>query len=147
MGKARASQLFTNRLQRREASKSEQTQEQPRERSRSPTHVARVALEGGTSGKYFFCPADPQGPELRAFMAKRTAKSAAALNKELDFTKADPELQERMLKARSAEWQNWMKFKAVRQLSDQEAEEFKNSGERAIPTRWVDTDKNEKMRE
>lgn len=48
--------------------------------------------------------------------------------------------------ARGKEWANWVKYGATREPSPQEVDQLLRQGYKAIPMRWVDIDKNSKLR-
>lgn len=48
--------------------------------------------------------------------------------------------------SRSKEWSNWLKYRATRFPDKNEVEKLLKTGYKATPMRWVDIDKNEKLR-
>ena len=77
-----------------------------------------------------------------AFMAKRKGPDV----NELNFNRVDDGIRERLCVSRSKEWGNWMQYKAIRFPTDEEVQDLLAIGTQAIPMKWVDLDKNEKLR-
>ena len=102
-----------------------------RERSRSPPESRRKEANMALSQE-FIC-----------FMAKRKGKPD---NNEIVYAKATEEMQKKLRESRAKEWSNWMKYQAVSFPEGQEIQSLKEQGYKAIPMRWVDVDKNEKLR-
>eukprot|EP00435_Cladocopium_sp_Y103_P032430 s1165_g8.t1 len=114
----------------REPSAAELTMSRTRSRS-PPSEKARDAALVALS-REFVC-----------FMAKRKGK---ADNNEINYGKASEEMQQKLNQSRAKEWANWMKYKAVRFPTEDELTVLREQGEDEIPMRWVDIDKNEKLR-
>ena len=110
-------------------SAAELTLERPR--SRSPMdeskHRAHLAMS-----QEFVC-----------FLAKRKGK---ADSHEIVYARASEEMQGKLNESRAKEWGNWLKYKAVRFPEPEELEQLQASGQQVVPMRWVDVDKNEKLR-
>ena len=81
--------------------------------------------------------------EFLCFMAKRKGKPD---NNELVYSKVDEAMQKRLDQSRAKEWTNWLKYQAIRFPEEDEASRLIQSGHQAIPMRWVDFDKNAKLR-
>ena len=62
----------------------------------------------------------------------------------LVYSKCDEETQALFNISRKAEWDNYLKFNAVRVISAEEAQTFLDQGAEMVPMRWVETD-NEKL--
>lgn len=77
-----------------------------------------------------------------AFMAKRKGPDV----NELNFDRVDDHIRERLCVSRSKEWGNWMQYKAIRLPTEEEVQDLLAIGTQAIPMKWVDLDKNEKLR-
>ena len=96
---------------------------------------------------------DPENPDAKyavdrefvCFLAKRVNKKKAATGEKV-YRHETPEMQRKLRESRNKEWNSWKKYKAVRLLSDEEAQQLISQGYKPIPTRWVDLDKNEKLR-
>ena len=65
----------------------------------------------------------------------------------LIYNKLDKAIQNRLDEARRAEWENYVKFGAVKIISRREAEKLIDSGVEVLPTSWVDVDKNSGLTE
>ena len=98
-----------------------------RPRSRSPREV-QAAVARSTA--------------FMAFMAKRKGPDV----NELNFDRVDDHIRERLCVSRSKEWGNWLQYKAIRFPSEEEVQDLLAMGTQAIPMKWVDLDKNEKLR-
>ena len=81
--------------------------------------------------------------EFVCFLAKRKGKPDS---NEINYGKADAELRKRLDDSRAKEWSNWLKYKAIRFPPPEEVEQLLQGGEDVIPMRWVDVDKNAKIR-
>ena len=57
------------------------------------------------------------------------------------YNKLEKAIQNHIDEARLAEWQNYLKFEAVKVISRKEAERLISSGTEVLPTSWVDVDK------
>ena len=55
-------------------------------------------------------------------------------------------MKRKLNESRAKEWSNWLKYKAIRFPTQAEIESLLLAGESVIPMRWVDIDKNEKLR-
>lgn len=93
-------------------------------------------------------PAEERGREFVAFMAKRSNNKPAGIKTpgEMRYENEPPEMQRKLDQSRGREWTNWVKYKAMRMRSLEEVEEMIQSGIQPIPMRWVDVDKNYKLR-
>ena len=93
-------------------------------------------------------PAEERGREFVAFMAKRSNNKPAGIKTpgEMRYENEPPEMQRKLDQSRGREWTNWVKYKATRMPSLEEVEEMIQSGIQPIPMRWVDVDKNYKLR-
>ena len=76
-------------------------------------------------------------------MGKRKGK---ADSNEINYSKASDEMRQKLDESRAKECANWMKYKAVRFPTESELSTLREQGEDEIPMRWVDIDKNEKLR-
>eukprot|EP00435_Cladocopium_sp_Y103_P055379 s404_g18.t1 len=81
--------------------------------------------------------------EFVCFMVKRKNKSDTH---KINYGRASDEMKEKLNESRAKEWSNWLKYKAIRFPTQAEVEALLLSGEAVIPMRWVDVDKNEKLR-
>ena len=86
--------------------------------------------------------------EFTCFMAKRCGKKKGdpASTGELHYEKETEEMREALDQSRGKEWSNWLKYQAVRIPDEAEVERMKAEGMKAIPMKWVDVDKNAKLR-
>ena len=87
--------------------------------------------------------------EFNCFMANRSGAKSKAKSRgaqELVYRKEGVEMQRKLDEARGREWANWIKYKATRQPTEKEVDVLLRKGYRAIPMRWVDIDKNSKLR-
>ena len=93
-------------------------------------------------------PAEVRSKEFVAFMAKRSNNKPAGIKTpgELRYEMESKEMQLKLDQARGREWTNWVKYKATRVPSLEEIDELIQSGVKPIPMRWVDVDKNYKLR-
>lgn len=93
-------------------------------------------------------PAEERGREFVAFMAKRSNNKPGGIKTpgEMRYENEPPEMQRKLDQSRGREWTNWVKYKATRVPSLEEVEEMIQSGIKPIPMRWVDVDKNYKLR-
>ena len=93
-------------------------------------------------------PAEVRNKEFVAFMAKRSNNKPAGIKTpgELRYEMESKEMQLKLDQARGREWTNWVKYKATRVPSLEEIDELIQSGVKPIPMRWVDVDKNYKLR-
>ena len=116
--------------------------EEPRDRSRSP--------HGGRGE-------EPQERvvnhavrhEFNCFLAKRTSAKAKAKSRgaqEIVYRHETEEMRQKLDEARGKEWSNWLKYGATREPSAEEVDRLLRQGYKAIPMRWVDIDKNDKLR-
>ena len=64
----------------------------------------------------------------------------------LVYSKCDEETQALLNISRKSEWDNYLKFNAVRVVSAEEAQAYLDQGAEMVLMRWVETDKNEKRR-
>ena len=86
--------------------------------------------------------------EFTCFLAKRynKKKQDPEVTGELKYERETEEMQKKIDAARGKEWGNWIKYKATRTPTPEEVEDLLRSGVKAIPMRWVDIDKNAKLR-
>ena len=87
--------------------------------------------------------------EFNCFMANRSGAKSKAKSRgaqELVYRKEGVEMQRKLDEARGREWANWIKYKATRQPTEKEVDVLLRKGYKAIPMRWVDIDKNSKLR-
>ena len=87
--------------------------------------------------------------EFNCFMVNRSGAKAKAKSRgaqEIIYRKESEEMQRKLDEARGREWSNWVKYKATRQPTTKEVEMLLRKGYKAIPMRWVDIDKNSKLR-
>ena len=78
--------------------------------------------------------------EFVCFTAKRKNKSDSH---EINYGRASDEMKRKLNESRAKEWS---KYKAIRFPTQAEIESLLLAGESVIPMRWVDIDKNEKLR-
>eukprot|EP00913_Durusdinium_trenchii_P010959 g10285.t1 len=81
---------------------------------------------------------------LRGFLARRTNyKKKSAGSKEINYSKASPEMQAKLDQTRHKEWTNWTNFDACEVIPPQDADRFRKKHPRAqvVPMRWVDVNK------
>ena len=81
---------------------------------------------------------------LRGFLARRTNyKKKSAGSKEINYSKASPEMQAKLDQTRHKEWTNWTNFDACEVIPPQDADRFRKKHPRAqvAPMRWVDVNK------
>ena len=112
--------------------------EEDRDRSRSPHREGRDRVVNHVVRKEFNC-----------FMVNRSGAKAKAKSRgaqEIIYRKESEEMQRKLDEARGREWSNWVKYKATRQPTTKEVEMLLRKGYKAIPMRWVDIDKNSKLR-
>ena len=81
--------------------------------------------------------------EFLCFMAKRKGK---ADNNEIIYAREDDAMRKRLDESRAKEWNSWFKYQAIRFPSEDEVSRLLKEGHQAIPMRWVDVDKNAKLR-
>ena len=103
-----------------------------KERSRSPAEERKKKEAMLAMAQEFIC-----------FMAKRKGKPDSH---EIIYSKSSEEMQQKLRESRAKEWSNWTKYQAVRFPEKTEVDALINQGYKAIPMRWVDVDKNEKLR-
>ena len=86
--------------------------------------------------------------EFHAFMAKRAGKKKAdpEVSGELNYARESEEVQRALDETRGKEWSNWLKYRATRTPKEKEVQEILKKGGRAIPMKWVELDKNAKLR-
>ena len=118
-----------DRSRMRQRSAAELTLERPR--SRSPLDKARQRAYLALSME-FVC-----------FLAKRKGKPDS---NEIVYARASEEMQGKLRESRAKEWGNWLKYKAVRFPEQDELRQLQASGQQVVPMRWVDVDKNAKLR-
>ena len=103
-----------------------------KERSRSPAEERSKKEAMLAMSQEFIC-----------FMAKRKGKPDSH---EIIYAKSSEEMQQKLRESRAKEWSNWTKYQAVRFPEKAEVDTLIHQGYKAIPMRWVDVDKNEKLR-
>ena len=81
--------------------------------------------------------------EFLCFMAKRKSKPD---NNEIIYAREDDAMRKRLDESRAKEWSNWLKYQAIRFPSEDEVSNLLQEGYQAVPMRWVDVDKNAKLR-
>ena len=81
--------------------------------------------------------------EFLCFMAKRKSKPD---NNEIIYAREDDAMRKRLDESRAKEWSNWLKYQAIRFPSEDEVSKLLKEGYQAVPMRWVDVDKNAKLR-
>ena len=87
--------------------------------------------------------------EFNCFLVKRSSAKAKAKSRgaqELVYRHETDEMKGKLDEARGKEWANWVKYGATREPSPQEVDQLLRQGYKAIPMRWVDIDKNSKLR-
>ena len=92
----------------------------------------------------------PEGSkrEFACFMAKRynQKKQDPSVTGELKYDKETDEMRQKINEARGKEGSNWVKYRATRTPEAEEVEKLMRSGMKAIPLKWIDIDKNAKLR-
>ena len=83
-------------------------------------------------------------PASSKFQKKKNLGKAGRL---LIYNKLDKAIQSHLDEARKAEWNNYVKFDAVKILTRKEAEKLIDAGTEVLPTSWVDVDKNSGLTE
>ena len=73
---------------------------------------------------------------LKAIQSGKVAKT-------VDIRKVSPELRRLMMDARTAEWEKYKSFNAAIPIWGEQPGSLLNEGHRAIPSKWVETDKND----
>ena len=81
--------------------------------------------------------------EFLCFMAKRKGKPDS---NEIIYAREDDAMRKRLDESRAKEWSNWLKYQAIRFPSEDEVSRLLKEGHQTIPMRWVDVDKNAKLR-
>eukprot|EP00435_Cladocopium_sp_Y103_P020692 s2585_g5.t1 len=86
--------------------------------------------------------------EFTCFMAKRYNKKGGDPKStgELRYDRETEEMQKALDAIKRQEWTNWIKYKATRVPTQKEVEHMIQSGIKPVPMRWVDVDKNAKLR-
>jgi len=153
------------RLARKLASKSKSAASSSRARSRSrgETDESMVAHFHEQRGDQPLQEALHEFHEYQAFFAERIPREdakafkasvdKAAKKKSLEkrgkllvYQKLDKAHQVLLDASRLKEWDNYLKFGAVKVISKKEAEDLVYSGAEELPTQWIETDKNEFLR-
>ena len=91
------------------------------------------------------------GPKVRAFLARASkAKKIANLEKNgklLNYRNLDTRNKTLVDDARRKEWDNYLKFNAVKVITLDEANEIRDTtGAEELPMKWVDVDKHDFLR-
>ena len=97
----------------------------------------------------FFADRAPR-PDAAAFKAAldkgAKKKSLEKRGKLLIYDRLGAAHQKLLDESRFKEWDNYLKFGAVKIISEKEAMDLVDSGSEELPTQWIETDKNEYMR-
>jgi len=127
---------------------------------RRTTSAQPLALPTDPAGLSSAAAADPEErDEFRAFVANRvitppgqewlaarrkyqSKKQREAAGKTLNFIKSSPEGQTGLLESRKKDWDKWKQFNAAKIVPGDELEELLKEGHVALPTQWIETDKN-----
>ena len=115
--------------------------EEPRDRSRSPYGDREEPQERVVNHAVRH--------EFNCFLVKRTSAKAKAKSRgaqEIVYRHETGEMRQKIDEARGKEWSNWLKYGATREPSAEEVDRLLRQGYKAIPMRWVDIDKNDKLR-
>ena len=64
----------------------------------------------------------------------------------LVYHKQDEATQKLLQASRKVEWDNYLKFSAVRVISSAEAADYVRHGAEELPMQWIETDKNAHLR-
>ena len=85
-----------------------------------------------------------KAPARNKYQKKVNLEKAGRL---INYSKQEQSIQQEIDKARVSEWENYMRFNAVKQVSDSEAQKMINAGVEVLPTSWVDVDKHSGLTE
>ena len=66
--------------------------------------------------------------------------------KSIHYESAPPDVQKNIMDARTKEWNKFLEFAAVIEISKEDAERLIAEGHQCIPSKWVDVDKNQFMK-
>ena len=66
--------------------------------------------------------------------------------KSIHYESAPPDVQKNIMDARTKEWNKFLEFAAVVEISKEDAERLIAEGHQCIPSKWVDVDKNQFMK-
>ena len=88
---------------------------------------------------------------LRSFIAQRIEEAenmvqSGKVAKTVDIRKVSPEVRQLMLEARTAEWDKYKSFNAAMPIWGAQLESLLSEGHRPLPSKWVETDKNEHLK-
>eukprot|EP00435_Cladocopium_sp_Y103_P049354 s1856_g14.t2 len=88
---------------------------------------------------------------LKAFIAQRIEEAQKTVQsgkvaKTVDIRKVSPEIKAMMLEARTTEWEKYKSFNAAIPIWGQELQNLLDEGHKVIPSKWVETDKNEHLK-
>eukprot|EP00435_Cladocopium_sp_Y103_P046809 s352_g13.t1 len=88
---------------------------------------------------------------LKAFIAQRIEEveetvQSGKVAKTVDIRKVSPEIKAMMLEARTTEWEKYKSFNAAIPIWGKELQNLLDEGHKVIPSKWVETDKNEHLK-
>ena len=63
-----------------------------------------------------------------------------------DFDRCDEKTKNGIIGSRTTEWLKWKKFLAAQIVAGKELQELLREGHEPVPTQWIDTDKNERLK-
>lgn len=124
-----------------------------RERSRShgKSYEAKMSIENKTcpvmreyeESMAFFAARTPT-PSPTAWLARKTYRKANLEKRGtlLKYASSSPRTQQLLNGSRVKEWANYMKFRAVKVISHEEAQEFKREGAEEIPMQCIEVQQN-----
>ena len=118
------------------------------ERSRGVDEILQQPGTSTTTRDRSRSPPEVLKKEFHAFMAKRAGKKKAdpEVSGELVYARETEEVQRALDETRGKEWSNWLKYRATRIPTKEEVDKIMKKGGRAIPMKWVELDKNAKLR-
>ena len=110
----------------------ERARERDSERSPEERQEARALFASFLSQEVDGVPEDEE-------LGKKVLKS-------IHYESAPPDVQKTIMDARTKEWNKFLEFAAVVEISKEDAERLIAEGHQCIPSKWVDVDKNQFMK-
>ena len=110
----------------------ERARERDSERSPEERQEARALFASFLSQEVDGVPEDEE-------LGKKVLKS-------IHYESAPPDVQKNIMDARTKEWNKFLEFAAVVEISKEDAERLIVEGHQCIPSKWVDVDKNQFMK-
>ena len=110
----------------------ERARERDSERSPEERQEARALFASFLSQEVDGVPEDEE-------LGKKVLKS-------IHYESAPPDVQKNIMDARTKEWNKFLEFAAVVEISKEDAERLIAEGHQCIPSKWVDVDKNQFMK-